>query len=252
MDMWQRTIATKIERPVLGISAILPSFLLLIIVTFAGVLVGVFLKESTGSPFPPKYPLVDFLHSAFVAAGSNSMMLILVSIVICGFTAAMLSTVDTYLIIVSQSFVADLPSLRRGLPHERIAENAELDSRLKRNVQGFTALIPFLSVALFFILNRLAAQDTFTLYMIAGSLPLAALPIVLGALYVTQPDRRESIASRVAIFALVATFVSIVVNLLLADYALSTYSPIAFGLLYFTPLLTSTIAAIPFARLLRR
>jgi Na+/proline symporter len=68
MDMWQRTIATRIERPVLGLKAILPSFLMLVFVTFSGVLVGIFVKKGLGSPFPPKYPLVDFLHSAFVAA----------------------------------------------------------------------------------------------------------------------------------------------------------------------------------------
>jgi len=252
MDMWQRTIATKVERPVIGMKAILPSFILLLFVTLSGVLVGVYLKETINSPYPPKYPLVDFLHSAFTAVNGNTVSLILLCIVISGFTAAMLSTVDTYIILVSQSLTTDLPSLRHGLPHERIQSDEAADTKLRRRVQNFTAVIPFLSVGVFFVLNQLAEQDTFTLYMIAGSLPLSILPVVLGALGIKDIEKRKRLSRSAAIAIIVSILVSITTNLILATYALKSYSQIAFGLLYFTPLLAAGIAAVPFVSLLRR
>jgi len=245
MDMWQRTVATTIPRPVLGIKGMLPSYFLLGVITFSGVLAGVYLKSQATSPFPPKYPLVDLLHAAFVAASSDSVSLVLVAVVVAGFTAAMLSTVDTYLIIVSQSMVGDLPAFRKGFPHARINKTQGEDRILLRNVQRFVAAVPFISVALFYLLNRAATQDTFTLYMIAGSTPFAVLPLVVGALWLNA-DSRSRMARPAAIWAALSLGVSIVVNLVLAQHALASFSPVAFGLLYFVPLLTALVAAIPF------
>jgi hypothetical protein len=156
----------------------------------------------------------------------------------------MLSTVDTYLIVVSQSFVADAASFRYGLPHLRINQKTEWNRKLRRRVQLFTAVIPILSVGIFYLLNVVATQDTFTLYMIAGSLPFAAL-------YIGDSQRRAVFAKSAAIAAGAALLVSIIANLIIARYALHSFSAIAFGLLYFIPLATSLVAAIPFVRLLR-
>lgn len=248
MDMWQRTIATQIKRPVLGLKAILPSYGLLIGVTFSGVIVGVYMRSISPGPYPSKFPLVDFLHSAFLLLNSDTVALVLVCFVMAGFTAAMLSTVDTYIVIVSQCIASESRSYANGLPHERISMEPDQDARLRRRVQLFTASIPFLAVAAFYVINVVAHQDTFTLYMIAGSAPFALLPLVLGALHMQDSVKRSAVSDQAANWALLALVLAIGANLWLSGYALGTTNEVAFGLLYFVPAATAFIAGVPFMR----
>ena len=76
--------------------------------------------------------------------------------------------------------------------------------------------------------------------MIAGSIPFAILPAVLGALFIDKEEEREELSIAAARFALVALVTSILMNLSLAQYALSSYDQRAFGMLFFTPALKLT------------
>lgn len=252
MDMWQRTIAISIDRRVLGIKAILPSFLLLLLITLSGVLAGVFLKQQIGAPFPPKYPLVDYLHAVYALAANDQILAVLLGVVVAGFVAAMLSTVDTYLVIVAHALGLDFSGTKSGFISDDFRNDPKAVDRAIKRVRRIIALIPFMSVALFYLLEKVASQDTFTLYMIAGSIPLSALPIAVVAITRRWQDKRQPLAGAFASFAYFSLAACIIANVALAHYALKSYDARAFGMLYFVPTFAALIAGLPALALMRK
>ncbi len=101
MDQWHRCGATADESvsqdPILGTVGLVP-ILYLAILTVSFLLVGVDVFGHVGDP------LAEFLSNLSAQVGSNPAVFVLVTI---GLVAAMISTLDSYLVVASQTWVVD-------------------------------------------------------------------------------------------------------------------------------------------------
>ncbi len=258
MDMWQRVLAVKApDKKTIGVWGVLPSYIVLLFVTAIGVLIGLYVRHAMQQDFPPPYPVVNFVGLIAEAASSATGVAIGLSIIIMGFVAALLSTVDTYLIIVSHSF-GDICTAKKGWLGS-IASSDEVQAIALRNkLRWITAGLPFIAVFLFWFSVQVCRQNTFTLYMIAGSIPMAIAPAVFALMFRKKSDLDIPIsclakkARLTAFFMLLATIIGIITNFILANLALKTYSPVYFGLIYFVPAAIAFIATLPLLPQLRR
>lgn len=248
MDMWQRAVAVDSPKQDIGRWGLLPGYVLLLLVTASAVLMGVFVKANWTAVIPPAYPLVDFVQMVFTAAETNQIAAFGLAFIIAGFVAALLSTVDTYLIIVSHSIAGDIWAAKKGW----LSDLATGDSgrEILRRVRFVSVCIPLAAVGLFWLSETIFKQNTFTLYMIAGSIPMALVPVVHRMFGIRTKSAAPVFpkATHVAGYMLFAALAGVVTNFFLANRALTTFDPRHFGLLFFVPAAVALIAGIPFLR----
>lgn len=256
MDSWQRTLASKGsfksgKTQQVKSSTLVAGLILLSFVTFVGVLMGIVVKHILDKPFPPPFPVINFVEQLATLAINDTLFAIILGAVMAAFLSAIISTVDTYMIIVGQSIAGDLPS-RIGSRLSTITKKTEQVRRL--NIIRVTSFcVPLMAVAFYAAANVVTEQNNFTLYMIAGSIPMTLVPACLLVLFsrritsdtVVDGGVFNNGATGVGIGIIAALIISVLLNFTLASWALETFQAKYFGMLFFVPLVTSFIAAIP-------
>lgn len=110
MDMWQRAAsARKIKIVTLKTRAYLyPWFIFLSVVS---VIIGLYVRVNTLGRFDIYFPVVDFMKIAFSQPWTSTFLkYIFFSLIFAGFVTAMVSTIDTYLVVITHSIFRDIPN----------------------------------------------------------------------------------------------------------------------------------------------
>lgn len=239
MDSWQRALAAEAqEKRRIRPAAILAGMVLLIMVSAASATIGITVKEIWTQPAPPAYPVIEFIAAAKNLIPDSEVNGFLISLVMAGFLAAMASTVDTYMVIVGQSFGGDLV---RGKPLSTFVGSTD-EARVLLGIRILGIITPIAGMAGFALIHVVGEQNNFTLYMLAGSIPMSLLPISAWVIWGKKRYPAPLRGGWSSLGILLAIPVSMIINYRLASSALETFSDMYFGLLYFTPLFTALIA----------
>lgn len=171
MDMWQRAAsARKIEIVTNKTRLYLyPWFIFLSIVS---VCIGLYVRVNTAGRFDIYFPTVDFLSIAF-SNSWNSLFLKYVSfcLIFTGFVTAMMSTIDTYLVVISHSIFRDIPN--------RDKLNSLSNLKFSRLFIGLVVVgISLIIFPLFLLVYHTSFSINALLYL-ATSAPFIILPAVL-------------------------------------------------------------------------
>ena len=240
MDSWQRALAADpAEERRLRPAAIVAGMVLLVFVSGISSIIGMTVHEIWSASAPPAYPVIEFVGYIKQLTTASELNGFLVALVMAGFLAAMASTVDTYMVVVGHCFGGDLWN-RESLSSYVGTEN---ERPVLARIRTIGIIAPLVGLAGFALIHTLGRQDNFTLYMLAGSIPMSLLPVCAWSIWrsnvTSVPDGRIT-----AVGILVAVASSMLVNYLVAGHALSTFDARFFGLLYFIPAFTAAIAAI--------
>jgi hypothetical protein len=239
MDSWQRALAAEAsEERRIRPAAIIAGMVLLVVVSTASSMIGMTIAETWNQATPPAYPVIEFIAAAKNLIPGSEVNGFLVSLVMAGFLAAMASTVDTYMVIVGQSLGGDLV---RAKPLSAYVGSAD-ERKILSRIRTVGIITPLVGIGGFALIHVAGEQNNFTLYMLAGSIPLSLLPV---SAWVIWGQSRYNVTLEGAWSSagiLVAIPVSMLLNYKLSSHAMETYSEVSFGLLYFMPLLTAAIA----------
>lgn len=170
MDMWQRGASARTLQMVTASSrkALYPWFAF---VSLTSVLIGVTVRSLDGNQFHP-FPAVRFLEIALQSFASLPFFgPIFFALLFLGFISAMVSTLDTYILVIVHSVFRDLP------PNESRAMWTQ--QPLRKFVVGIATVgIALAGYPIFLLLSR-STFDINALLYIATSLPFVLLPAVL-------------------------------------------------------------------------
>jgi Na+/proline symporter len=169
MDTWQRMAsARKIEMVTTKTRTIFYTWF--IILSIVSVSIGLYVRTNLPAEFNISFPVIDFLSIAF-GQEWNSIILkyIAFSTIFVGFTTAMLSTIDTFLLVIAHSIFEDMPNV--PAPQNTISFN--------RILAGVVILgIVFVLFPLFLLVYH-ADLNINSLMYLATSLPFALLTAII-------------------------------------------------------------------------
>lgn len=171
MDMWQRSAAARSIRIVTKRTRLIlyPWF---VVLTCASVFIGLYVRITDPGNYNVLFPAVDFLKIAFQKVWSSNLLKWVAFILIFnGFFSAMISTIDTYLLVISHSVYRDM-SDREIL----ITEGQRRFSRFFSSIMivGVSLIV----LPLFLIISHTNHTINSLLYM-ATSLQFILLPAIL-------------------------------------------------------------------------
>lgn len=170
MDMWQRAAAARRINIIDGQTRLIlyPWFL---VITLSAVSIGVFVRvhDPGVDVLIPALRFLEILPGLLEKIGGLGP--ILFGLIFAGFLTSMLSTVDTYFVVIAHSIFKDLPNLEstRGWEQKRLNRFTVTLSTLAVAITGYP---------IYLALNR-AGFDMNTLLYIATSLPFVLLPAIL-------------------------------------------------------------------------
>lgn len=168
MDMWVRCAAAGKAKP--SNVPIWWSLVVLIPFTAVAVACGIYAKGLSQSPYIPK-PGDFFLDLLMHHSGINVWLL---SAIFVALVAAILSSVDTFLMVVAHSFFADI--LHGGSNYKLVSPN---ERQRLRNVRLFLLALPVLCAAGFSYVVYVAHTNVLAMNYMSYSLPLCLLTAVL-------------------------------------------------------------------------
>lgn len=233
MDMWQRGASARTLQMVNPSSrkALYPWFAF---VSLTSVLIGVTVRAFDGNQFHP-FPAVRFLEIA-LQSFTNLPFLgpIFFALLFLGFISAMVSTLDTYILVIVHSVFRDLPS------------NETRGTWIQQSLRKFIVGIATVGIALagypiFLLLSR-STFDINALLYIATSLPFVLLPAVL--LFRLNSLQNEVAVSSGVLVGWIGTIVFVfwVLSGIHANYSKPSELEFWYNLMYMAPMVASICA----------
>jgi len=195
MDMWVRCAAAGKAKST-G-KPIWLSLVMLIPFTAVAVACGIYVKALAGTPYVPK-PGDLFLQLLLQNSGVGVWVL---SFVFVALVAAILSSVDTFLMVVTHSVFADIVHASSDYKVESVNERRRLTT-----VRMFLLCLPVLCAAGFSYVVYVAKSNVLAMNYMSYSLPLCLLPPVLLGLLKGRISGVATIAAAVLGFIAVGAF----------------------------------------------
>ena len=233
MDMWQRASAARKINLVTKKTRLFlyPWFFFL---TITSVCIGVFVRINYPGNFTITFPAVSFLEKV-IDNFSNYPLVggILVTIIFIGFISAMLSTLDTYFISVTQSILRDLPA------------SEVVKSFQNRTFSRWLPIVVVLGISLsiypiYLLITHSAFSINALLYLATSSPFILLVPILL-------KNRNSSYS---IIFACLLGFVGLIIIITFILNKIAYSSPEMLGYwynwLYLAPIFSSFLSLIGF------
>jgi Na+/proline symporter len=200
MDQWHRCAATTNSRVsrhwLLGTLGILPTFYLgLLSLTF--LFAGAAVAKTNPEILDPLAGFLGLLWDGSNPSNESVGGMFLFLIVAMGILAAMISTVDTYLVVATQTLVADVREARRSGRTLHDIEAAEDDHREMMPVLRKTVVILFIWAAvLAFPLLALGIDIFATIYFFFSGMLVLAGALLVG-FFVKNNERRNRMGGEV-------------------------------------------------------
>lgn len=179
MDMWQRCTASKqVEIPLKWIPLSLIFFLLYSIIPVS---VGIAIRFIDPSTFQTM-PALAFLEHLINSNSGDLLPVLGLAFILTGLAAGILSTIDTFLLVCSQSLVTDVFTPFRY--NKRVSELDEQQSRRALLLgRFFIWIIPIIAIPVFLTAIRLGHNMVLIFNYVAYSCPLVLLPSVLASVF---------------------------------------------------------------------
>ena len=186
MDMWQRCAATRsVEVPR---QQILFSLVAFFGITVFGVLIGIFVKQKMGDE-PSFYPALDFLRILLDSAKQSGGSIWPLAIILAGFIAAMMSTVDTFTIAATQAYFSDIRLAKRFEFLKQVP--AELQRSELNLAMVWAFLIPVSSFMVFFVIHWITISPV-AVFVVGYSLQLSLLVPILYSVFGRTVDAAQA------------------------------------------------------------
>jgi len=228
MDMWQRSAAARSVRIITARTRlVLYSWFALLSTT--SVLMGLVVRIHDPGTFVA-FPAVRFLEILREQAGAVPFVIVFV-----GFVSALISTVDTYFLVIAHSIFRDLPGA--------LSRPAWATQPFRRWMVGLTVFALGLAIYPVFLLLVHSAFDINALVYVATSLPFVLLPFFL--LSRRGPLRSSGIVAGVVVgWLAVGSFVFWAMSGLHASYAEPAKLAMWYDRTYFAPVVAALGASI--------
>jgi len=181
MDMWQRAASARTVAVINNKARVIlyPWF---VILSTASVCIGLYVRVNSPGNFGVYFPVVDFLNIAFSAPWSSEILKWVVYIVIFnGFLSAMISTIDSYILVVAHSIYRDIngTSSDIAVTGDTNQTTNVLGGRFNRFFVAFLIFgVALVVIPLFFLVSHTNFSINSLLYL-ATSLPFVLLPSIL-------------------------------------------------------------------------
>jgi solute:Na+ symporter, SSS family len=233
MDSWQRCAATRNANISIGYTIVM--VLILLSVTAVCVFMGIYDRiEAIGDGYNPLLEVMARWKST-----GGYLQYWTVALLFTCLISAMISTSDTQLVILSQSFVADILLLREGVLS---MEDLSLEQQ-KVYLRFSRVMIAILSIGIVpaFVLIKALGLSLESVFFIAYAVQIPLFPIIIGAMLWKQGPKPFA-----AIYALIAGVVCTLLTSIPASLALSAGENIDKNtvLLYMSPVVGLVVSGI--------
>jgi Na+/proline symporter len=199
MDMWQRCAATRsADIPRKQIIYSLSAFFA---ITVFGVIIGVYVKQTLPNE-NSLYPLLDFLRIVLESSKEPASNIWPLAILLAGFVAAMMSTVDTFTIAATQAYFSDIRLAKRFTSLSSVPHDLQRREVSKAMLCAF--VIPISTFLIFFLIH-LAAVNPVAIFIIGYSFQLSLIfPILFSIFGRTLGPSQTNITIALGVLAVTA------------------------------------------------